>query len=290
MFIWSVWNSKTDLAHGPRTILGYVGKRGWGVEEYWCLRKWVQWSPSIGGAKCDWLRRTKETCSASCVCISSLRGRCRAIVPGVLVYVHIYILYVCAHTCVCVYMCGHVYMYIYACVCVYVYVCIYVHVYVYVYVYAYLCTDCGSRYQCFSVWTVSCIRTCICVHMYTYACVCRYICMCILFAVTVACTLEQVCWALVHGQVCTSHSCVFTPTYTSANTLAAGCAHMCIFIYVCICMHIHMDAYVRLWYCLTRWGVVARIFYLCIRCICMRMYMCVHVCVFSACVYVCMES
>jgi len=41
-------------------------------------------------------------------------------------------------------------------------------------------------------------------------------------------------------------TCVFTPTYTSANTLAAGCAHLCICIYVCICMHIHMDAYVCL--------------------------------------------
>ena len=29
--------------HGPRTVLGYVGKRGWGVKGYWCLRKWVQW-------------------------------------------------------------------------------------------------------------------------------------------------------------------------------------------------------------------------------------------------------
>ena len=51
--------------------------------------------------------------------------------------------------------------------------------------------------------------------------------------------------ALVHGQVCTLHRCVFTPTYTSANTLAAGCVHMCICIYVCICMRMHMDAYVR---------------------------------------------
>jgi len=69
--------------------------------------------------------------------------------------------------------------------------------------------------------------------------------MCICFAVSVTCTL-QVFWALVHGQVCTLHRCVFTPTYTSANTLAAGCAHMCICIYVCICMYMHMDAYVRL--------------------------------------------
>ena len=66
------------------------------------------------------------------------------------------------------------------------------------------------------------------------------------FAVSVACTLGQVFWALVHGQVCTLHRCFFTRTYTFANTLAAGCAHMCVCIYVCVCMHMHMDAYVRL--------------------------------------------
>jgi len=27
---------------GLRTVLGYVGKRGWGVEGYGCLRMWVQ--------------------------------------------------------------------------------------------------------------------------------------------------------------------------------------------------------------------------------------------------------
>jgi len=37
----SVWNSKITLARGPRTVLGYVGQRWWGVEVYWCLRKWV---------------------------------------------------------------------------------------------------------------------------------------------------------------------------------------------------------------------------------------------------------
>jgi len=164
---------------GPRTVLGYVGKRGWRVEGYWCVTKWPQWSPSIGGAKCDWWRRTKETCeaAASCVCISSLRARCRAIVPGVLMCVHMYILYVCVYICVCVHVCGHVYMYVNACVYVYVYVCVYT--YVYVYVYAYLCIDCGSWYQCFSVWTVSCMRMRIRVHMYAYAYVCKYIYMCI---------------------------------------------------------------------------------------------------------------
>ena len=134
-------------------------------------------------------------------------------------------------------------MYIYACVYVFVHLCIYTRVYLYVY--AYLCIDCGSWYQCFSVWTVSCMHTCFRVHMYAYTYVCGYIYMCIFFAVSVKCTL-QVFWALVHGQLCMLHRCDFTPTYTSANTLPADCAHMCICIYVCVCMHMHMDAYVRL--------------------------------------------
>jgi len=50
---------------------------------------------------------------------------------------------------------------------VFVHLCVYTHVYVYVY--AYLCMDCGSWYQCFSVWTVSCMRMCFRVHMYAYA-------------------------------------------------------------------------------------------------------------------------
>ena len=144
-------------------------------------------------------------------------------------------------------------MYVYACVYVFVHLCVYTRVSVYVY--AYLCIDCGSWYQCFSVWTVSCMRMCFRVHMHAYTYVCRYIYVCIFFAVSVTCTL-QVLWALVHGRVCMLHRCVFTPTYTSAtrentnvhicDTLAAGCAHMCICIYVCICMHMHMDAYVCL--------------------------------------------
>ena len=72
---------------------------------------------------------------------------------------YIYILYVFVHICVCVYVCGHVYMYVYAFLYVFVHLCVYTHVYVYVY--AYLCIDCGSQYQCFSVWTVSCMRVCV---------------------------------------------------------------------------------------------------------------------------------
>jgi len=131
-------------------------------------------------------------------------------------------------------------------------------------------------------------------------------------AVSVAFTLEQMFWgvlhalwnrcfwALVHGQVCTLHRCFFyTPTYTSANTLAAGCAHMCLYIYMCVCMHMCMDAYVSQWYFLRRWGLVTKIFYLCIGvhvhayvyvCACMQVYVHVYMYVYVymyVCVYVC---
>jgi len=74
-------------------------------------------------------------------------------------------------------------------------------------------------------------------HVFSCAYVCIYICMWVyihvhFFAVSVTCTL-QVFWALVHGQVSMLHGCGFTPTYTSANTLPAGYAHVCICIYVC---------------------------------------------------------
>jgi len=96
---------------------------------------------------------------------------------------------------------------------------------------------CGQCHACACVFVCICMCMHMCVGIYIYV---------HFFAASVACALEHVVWALVHGQVCTLHRCVFTPTYTSANTLAAGCAHMCICIYVCICMHMHMDAYVRL--------------------------------------------
>jgi len=105
--------------------------------------------------------------------------------------------------------------------------------------------------------------------------------------VSVTCTLEQVFWTLVHGQVYTLHKCVFSPTYTSANTLATGCAHMCIFIHLCICMHMYMDAYVRLWYCMTHWGVQRLLRFSICAYVCICMYMCVHVCVYR-CMWLCM--
>jgi len=122
-----------------------------------------------------WLRRTKETCRAPCVCFSSSRVYCRAVVPGVLVCVHMYSLYVCVYIRVCVYVCGHVYIYIFACVYVHVYVCVTcVCVCVCIFV-----NRLWVSVSVFSLWTVSCMRMCVRVHMYAYAHVCRYIYMCI---------------------------------------------------------------------------------------------------------------
>ena len=157
-------------------------------------------------------------------------------------------------TCLRVFICTF-------CVCVYIFVCVYV------------CDVCICMCVCIctSIRLYTCVGVCVCilvnrlwvlvsviqrvdcvmhVHVFSCAYVCVYICVwvCIyvhFFAVSVTCTL-QVFWALVHGQVYMLHRCVFTPTHTYANTLAAGCAHMCICIYVCICMHMHMDAYERL--------------------------------------------
>jgi len=75
---------------------------------------------------------------------------------------------VCVRTCIYVYICMCVCIYIstrlYTCVCVCV--CIFVH-------------RLWFWYQCFSVWTVSCMRMCFRVHTYAYTYVCGYMYMCI---------------------------------------------------------------------------------------------------------------
>jgi len=112
---------------------------------------------------------------------------------------------------------------------------------------------------------------------------------------SVACTLEQVFWAPVHVQLYALYRCSFDINVHICDTFAAGFAHMCISIYVCRCMHMYMDAYVRLWYCLTRWGVVAEIYCPCIaHDMYMHVYTCVHVCVYMCmcicmCMYVCVS-
>ena len=155
---------------------------------------------------------------SSGICISSSRSFCSAVVPGVFACVHMYMLHVCACMCACMYVYRHACMYVCACTCVYL---------------AYLCIGCESQYQCLCVLgsvmnarVYSCAYVCVCMYIYVH-----------FFEVSVACTLKQVFWALVHEQRRTLHRRFFKPTYTSASTLAAGCAHMCIRIYVCICMH-----------------------------------------------------
>ena len=132
------------------------------------------------------------------------------------------------YMCMCACICTSMRSYTCACVCV----CIFVH-------------SCGSWYQCFSVWTVSCMRTRFRVHMHAYTYVCRYEYMCIFFAVSVTFTL-QVLWALVHGRVCMLHRCVFTPTYASA-TRSLKVVHICVWVYMCvyacICIWMRMCVY-----------------------------------------------
>jgi len=174
---------------------------------------------------------------------------------------------VCVLTCIYVCMCMCVCMYMDMCAFIHMCMCMCMHICTYIVGLSISTSACGQCHACACVFVRICMRMYMCVGM----------CMCAFFAMRVVRTLEQVFWTLVHGQVCTLHRCVFTPMYTSAHTLATGCVHMCIFIYMCIYMHMYMDAYVRLWYCrgLTRWGVVTKIFYLCIH---VHMHAYVYVC------------
>jgi len=123
---------------------------------------------------------------------------------------------------------------------------------------------------------------CMCMHVHAY----MHGRVCARPAVSVACTLEQVFWALVHGRVC------FYTNVHICDTLTTGCAYVCVCISVCICMRVCMDACMRLGYCLTRWGVVTGVFclfmrvhmhaYVCV-CACVRVWVHVYVCI---CMYV----
>ena len=103
--------------------------------------------------------------------------------------------------------------------CADMYIYIYVHVCMYMYMYAFI-------HVCM----------CMCMHiMGVGICICAFFCSecCMHFGTGV---LDTSVWAGVYAtQVC------FYANVHSANTLAAGCAHMCIFIHLCIRMHICMD-------------------------------------------------
>ena len=127
-------------------------------------------------------------------------------------------------------------MYIYACVYVFVHLCVYTRVYVYVY--AYLCIDCGSWYQCFSVWMVSCMRMCFRVHMHVYMYACRYIYMCIF-----CCE----CYMHFTGVLGTSAWAVLYVTQVYFYTNVHICEHtrcrLCTYVYMYICVCVHAYAY-----------------------------------------------
>ena len=120
------------------------------------------------------------------------------------------------------------YMYMYA--CIYMCICMCMHICAYI-------VSFSSDALC----AVSSMRLRACVHMYTYAYLRMpvYICMCILFAVSVACILEQVFWALVHKQTYTLYRCLLDIKVHVCDTLAAGCAY----VYVHIYMYAHAYVY-----------------------------------------------
>ena len=125
---------------------------------------------------------------------------------------------------------------------------------------------------------------CMHVHAYMHGRVCARP------AVSVACTLEQVFWALVHGRVCTLRRCVFIPTYTSV-THSLQVVHVCVYVYMCVdacvCVWMRVCVYVIAWHV----EALSLVFSVCAYvCICMRMCVWVHVCVYGCmrmCVYVC---
>ena len=123
-------------------------------------------------------------------------------------------------------------MYIYACVYVFVHLCVYARLYVYVY--AYLCIDCGSWYQCFSVWTVSCMRMWFRVHMHAYTYVCRYI------YVQFLCSG---CYMHFTGVVGTSAWAGVYVTQVCFNTNVHTRCRLCTYVYMYICVYFHAYAY-----------------------------------------------
>ena len=199
---------------------------------HWSYEVWVGCVERKRSAKLPWSATAPCTFAAA----PSFQACLRAF--------HMYILNcVCVHICVCVYVCGHVYMYVYACVYVFVHPCVYTHVYVYVYVY--LCIDCRSWYQYFSVWTVSYMCMCfvfvciMCIHMYVGIYICAFFCSeCYMHFTGV---LGTSAWA---GEYIT-WVCFYTNIHICEHTCCRF-THMCICIYVCICMRMHMDAYVCL--------------------------------------------
>jgi len=144
-------------------------------------------------------------------------------------------------------------------------------------------------------WAVSWMHVCVRVHIYACACVCVYICFCIFFVVSVACTLEQVFWAPMHGQVFTLHRCFFdTTVHICEYTRCRLCTYVYLHIYVYMHAYVYGYVYASMILCDTLrrcyWDFLSlhRCAYACI-CICVCMYACIGACVYVCiCTYVCL--
>ena len=94
---------------------------------------------------------------------------------------------------------------------------------------------CGRCHACACVFVCICMRIHMCVGIY----ICAFFCSeCYMHFTGV---VGSSAWAGVY----VTQVCFYTNVHI-CDTLAAGCAHMYICIYVCICMRMHMDAYVFL--------------------------------------------
>ena len=94
---------------------------------------------------------------------------------------------------------------------------------------------CGWCHVCACVFVCICTRIRMCVGIYIWA---FFFSECYMHFTGV---LGTSAWAVVY----VTQVCFYTNVHI-CDTLAAGCAHMCICIYMCVRMHMHMDAYVRL--------------------------------------------
>jgi len=156
-------------------VLAYCGSAA-PVEECWCCRTWVQWSPCIGGAKCGLIASNeRDVQSFPEVGLQRLLARslprCRSRRACVCLYIHF--------VCVCVYMswyaCMYADMYIFIkmlrictsmrlCTCVCVCVCIFVHR-LWVLVSVFQRVDCVMHAHVFS-----CTCVCVCICDFDFSC------------------------------------------------------------------------------------------------------------------------
>jgi len=144
--------------------------------------------------------------------------------------------------CVCVYVCGHD-------IRIYMHVCMYLYIYAFIHVCMWMCMHICAKIVGLSISDSACGRchacACVfvCIYMRIHMCVGIYIC--IFFGSECYIHFTSVVGTSAWVGVYVTQVCFYTNIHL-CDTLAPGCAHMCICIEVCICMYMHMDAYVHL--------------------------------------------